>query len=86
MGSFATKSQDYGVPFTQLFINTGGASGTEVEYAMEADPGTLSSAAKWRIKKIAYDGGTNNVASVKWASGNMNFDKVADNYANYVYS
>lgn len=50
-------------------------------YTCEAMPGSLSSAAKWRIsKKVTSTGVTT------WADGDGNFDNVADNRAALTYA
>jgi len=54
-------------------------------YVGEAEPGTVESAARWRIKKIAYDG-SNNPTAVQWASGTQEFDKVWSQRSTYTYS
>lgn len=51
----------------------------------EAAPGSLSSAAVWRIKSITWDV-NNNATSVTWADGNTNFDNIWDNRAILSYS
>lgn len=86
MAGFGVKARDYGNPFKMRMENTGGASGVEVLYLGEAEPGYATSVAKWRIKKFTYDSGTNNVSEVNWASGNDNFDKIWDDRATYTYS
>lgn len=52
-------------------------------YVCEALPGTLSSAASWRIKRISVSG---TVTTVSWADGNSSFDNIADNRASLSYS
>lgn len=59
------------------------ASG-QVEYVGEAYPGTSTSEARWRIKKIEYNG--ENPSSVSWADGTSRFTKIWDNRASYSYS
>jgi hypothetical protein len=54
-------------------------------YVGLANPGSLTSAPVWRILKIGYDGG-GFTASVKWADGNLDFDKIWDNRGTYTYS
>lgn len=50
-------------------------------YTCEAAPGSLSSAAVWRIsKKVTATGITT------WADGNGSFDNVADNRAGLTYA
>lgn len=85
MPSFATRSMDYGSPHTQKFDNSGGAAGNLVLYAGRADPGATSSEAKWQIYKLTYDG-NDNVTDIKWASGDLLFNKIWDNRASYIYS
>ncbi len=52
-------------------------------YQCSAEPGTLTSAAKWRIKKISKVG---TVTSVTWADGNTEFDNIADDRATLTYA
>ena len=56
---------------------------TTVTYVGEAPPGSDSSSAVWRIKKILESGGS---TTVSWASGNPAFDKVWDDRASFSYS
>jgi YD repeat-containing protein len=85
MSSFATKSVDYGSPFTQRIDNSGGSGGTLALYIGEADPGYSVASARWRIKKLTYDA-SDNVSAIEWASGNLNFDKVWNSRTTYAYS
>lgn len=50
------------------------------KYIGEAAPGTLSSAAKWRISYVLSNG------QVTWADGNARFDKVWTDREGYIYS
>ena len=52
-------------------------------YQCQAEPGTLTSAAKWRIRKILKVG---TVTTISWADGNTEFDNIADNRAILTYS
>lgn len=55
-----------------------------VKYVGEAEDVTaLTSQAKWRIKKMSYNGGF--VVSEDWADGSNDFDKVWDDRASYSY-
>ena len=53
-----------------------------VTYVGQAAPGTSTSQALWRIKKITDSAGG---ASVDWANGNANFTNVWDNHLSYTY-
>jgi hypothetical protein len=55
---------------------------TNLEYIGEASPGTLSSAALWRIKRIDNSNGI----TIQWADGNASFDNVWDNRESLSYS
>jgi len=81
MASFATKSIDFGSPFKQRIAYT--ADGNP-EYIGEAYPGYATSVARWRIKKLTYDG--SNVTQIDWADGNDDFDNVWDDRASLSYS
>ena len=50
------------------------------KYIGYAPPGTPQSASKWIISHTKSNG------EVTWANGNIEFDKVFDNYASYSYS
>ena len=52
-------------------------------YEGEAVPGTATSSAIWRIKKIATNAGD---VTVTWADGNANFDNVWDNRVSLTYN
>lgn len=86
MAGWGTVARDYGSPFKMRMDNTGGNSGTEILYLGEAEPGTATSAARWRIKKFTYQAGTDLVTQIDWASGNDFFNKVWDDRATYAYS
>lgn len=51
-------------------------------YIGQADVGSATSSAVWRVKKIDSSTGT----VVTWADGNSNFDNVWDNYLTLNYS
>lgn len=53
-------------------------------YIGEADAGTATSAASWRIKYTVFQ--TDDDASVTWADGDDLFDNIWDNRATYSYS
>ena len=56
-------------------------SGTSYpKYIGYAPPGTPQSASKWIISHTKSNG------EVTWASGNIEFDKIFDNYSSYQYS
>lgn len=60
-------------------------SGTNVIYIGEAQPGSATSSAVWRIKKLTYNA-QNMVTDIQWAGGNAKFDKIWNNRASYTYS
>lgn len=53
-------------------------------YLGEADPGTATSSAAWRIKKLTF-GGDGDVTT-EWADGDSSFNNVWDNRASLSYS
>ncbi len=53
-----------------------------ITYVGEAQAGSLTSAASWRVKRISTASGT----VITWADGNTNFDNVWDNRASLSYS
>lgn len=54
-----------------------------VTYVGEAQPGTASSAAAWRIKRLTETGDD---AVLEWADGNAGFDNIWDNRLSLSYS
>lgn len=52
-------------------------------YIGEADPGTATTEAKWRIKRIEEIGDDYNIL---WAEGSAEFDKIWDNRLTFSYS
>lgn len=56
-----------------------------VTYTGYAPPGTLTSAATWKIKRTTLSNSGNDIA-IEWADGNNNFDNVFDNRAGLSYS
>jgi len=69
-------------------MNVSYGEGAEPEYFGEAIPGTLESDAAWRIYRYEYVTieGDLELASVRFAEGNTNFDKVWDDREDYDYS
>lgn len=53
-----------------------------VAYIGEAEPGTVTSADAWSIKKLD----TTTYTIITWADGNANYDNVWDNRASLTYS
>lgn len=53
-----------------------------ITYIGEADAGTATSAASWRIKRMSTASGI----VITWADGNTNFDNVWNNRASLSYS
>lgn len=52
-------------------------------YHCLAEPGTSTSSAKWRIRKISI---VATVTTIAWADGNAEFDNIADNRLTLTYS
>lgn len=80
--AFAVKSFDYNSPFTRKLDYQGGSY---VIYIGDADPGTITSDAKWRIQKLTYDG-NNNVTDIKFMNKSNEFNQVWDNRTSGTYS
>lgn len=62
-----------------------GTSEQVARYVGYAAPGSLTSAAVWRIVRITYDA-NDNPTVVEWADGNNGFDNIWDNRAALSYS
>lgn len=67
------------LPFATELDDVGGG----VTYVGSADPGTATSAASWRIKRITETGAD---ISIEFADGDAFFDNVWDNRASLSYS
>jgi len=80
-----TEQQAETLPLlTQKMQNT---SNGQPLYIGEAIPGTATSEAKWRIKKMEYDNGqTQPPTGVTWADGVSTFTKEWDERTSYTYS
>jgi hypothetical protein len=69
------------IPLSQKIDYSGG---TNAIYIGEAIPGSASSAAAWRIKKLTYDV-NNNVTAVQWSPNFNTFGDIYDNRASFTY-
>ena len=58
--------------------------GSDIEYVGEAYPGTATSSAGWRIKKMIYSGG--NLIDVRYANADDSFTHIWDSRATYTYN
>lgn len=54
------------------------------EYVGEALPGSATSSAVWRIKKITWSG--SNATRIEWADGDTKMNNIWDDYATLIYS
>lgn len=78
-GTYALVSATDNVAYAEIIDTTTSAT---YNYHCEAQPGTLTSAALWRISRLTVATGI-----VQWADGNSAFDNIADNRATtQVYS
>jgi hypothetical protein len=59
--------------------------GTDPQYVGWAEPGTATSAAKWRIAKLTFDA-NHNVTQVQWAGGTIAYNAIWDNHTSLSYS
>ena len=75
---------------TELLVANGGMAllyddvGSGIAYQGWAEPGTATSAASWRIRKI--DSSADPDITITWADGDRSFDNVWDNRAALSYS
>lgn len=60
-------------------------TGNNAIYIGRANPGALTSEAKWQIYKLAYDG-SGNMTTMRWADKTDDFIKIWDNRATYNYT
>ena len=66
-------------------VNSAGTGSDLPEYVGWTAPGSATSAAAWRIKKITYDA-NDKITDIQWADGNIGDDKIFDDRASYSYS
>lgn len=59
------------------------AATATVTYIGDANPGTATSAAEWRIRRLTEVGDD---VTVEWADGNDTFDNIWDDRASLSYS
>lgn len=81
----AKPKKDYAVQVNQIYqdyILKIDDSHQHITYIGQARPGSLSSQAVWRIKRVDASSGVD----VTFADGNANFDNVWDNRASLNYS
>ena len=60
------------------------SSGSNSVFFGEAVPGSSTGEQVWRIR-LFFNNQATGIASVLWADGNNNFDKIWDNRRMYVY-
>ena len=70
-GSFAEVVATDAIAYAEIIDTTTSAT---YSYHCEAQPGTATAAASWRISRLTVATGV-----VQWADGNSNFDNIADN-------
>jgi hypothetical protein len=68
----------------EFTVRTEYDSESNLIYYGEAEPGSLESEARWRIKKMTWSG--SNLVDIKWANGDTLFTKIWDNRVTYNYS
>ena len=59
---------------------------SDLIYIGEALPGTATSSATWRIKRINTNAGTDNDIEIKYADGDSNFNNIWDDHLSLTYS
>lgn len=70
-------------PYQQAFDYVGGTTGLPI-YIGWATPGVPTSASKWKIRKLTYDG-NGQVTAIQHASSDIGFKLIWDNRASYTY-
>lgn len=81
---FVVDSREGGLPYQQKF-DADGRSDNQPVYVGWSDPGTATSAAKWRIYKITYGAG-GDAQAIQFANGSTRFDQVWDNRTTVTYA
>lgn len=79
---------DFGVQKMSKAQRVDEENGGDTLYVGDALPGTATSSATWRIKRITFtvDGSGNTDSVTEWADGNSNRDNIWDNRAALSYS
>jgi len=71
---------------TEYIKEVDSISSSDLMYIGEATPGTATSSASWRIKRIDLNAGTDSDISIRYAEGTSNFDNIWDNHLTLNYS
>jgi hypothetical protein len=79
-GSYWSNSQEDALANLNIQLDVVDATVTYIGYAQ---PGALTSAASWKIKKITTTGDD---IAITWADGNVNFDNIWNDHASLTYS
>ncbi len=79
-GNSSGSSFTSSVPFAQRYDD----AGSGIRYYGEAVPGSLTSAAVWKISRMDISADPD--FTITWADGNGNFDNIWDNRAALSYS
>jgi len=80
----ATTKISEGPPFAAIQKLYDYGAGTSILYEGWAQPGVVTSAPLWAIRKYVYSG--SNLSQEQWADGNTNMDNVWDNRTGLIYA
>ena len=73
-----------GIVVTEYAMRIAYDASDNPQYVGEAPPGSATSSAVWRIKKVTWS--DSKATAVEWADGNTKFDNVWDDRASLTYS
>ena len=83
LGETPTYAREQGMDQEFAYVAAGNGVG-QLEYQGFAQPNSLTSAAKWQIRKFTYDS-SNRLSDIKWANGTDNTTLIWNSRASYDY-
>ena len=72
--------------FTEQFSYVASGNGQgQIEYQGKAPAGTLSTTARWQLRRFTYDSDSR-ITAIEWATGSDGFDHVWNDRATLTYA
>ena len=84
VGEESNYAREQGFDEVFTYVAAGNGAG-QIEYQCLSQPGKLTSASTWQIRKFTYDS-SNRISGINWANGTDGFTLVCDSAATYDYT
>lgn len=84
LGEQSSYAREMGLDQQFTYVSAGNGTG-QMEYQGFSQPGKLTSASTWQIRKFTYDS-SNRISSINWANGSDEFAFIWDNRSSYTYT